>query len=72
MERKREAVYMLVTPDRYELPILITDSAVDLAKAAGVSISCVSHMIRKRERGTLKTRSRYVRVWLDEENEEDM
>lgn len=66
---KKEAVYMLVTPDRYELPLLVADSAVELAKAAGVTISCVSHMIRKRERGTLKTRSQYVRVWVDEEEE---
>lgn len=70
MNSKRKAVYMLVTPDKYELPVLVADSAAELAKAVGVTISSVSHMVRMRERGKLKTRSRYVRVWVDETEED--
>lgn len=59
--KKKQAIYMEVTPDKYELPVKIADSAVELAKLCGVSAnniySSISHAKHRRQK-----RSRFVKV----------
>lgn len=44
-------VYMGVTPDKYELPIAIFDSARELALRFGVSQNCVNSEISRNAKG---------------------
>lgn len=60
-------LYMLVTYDRYEFPIIIADSAEELARKCGVKRNTIYHMIRRQQKGC---KSQYVCVEIDEEEEE--
>lgn len=54
-------LWLQVTPDKYELPVAVADTAEQLAKVAGVQISTVVKCVRLVELGINK-RSIYVRV----------
>lgn len=71
MRRKSEPeyVYMLVTADKYELPMLLASSAAELAKMCGVSKNTVFVEAWRYEQ-RMRERSRYVRVKLEEGDEE--
>ena len=59
----REVIWMAVTPDEYELPVAVADTAAELGKKLGVSkntiYSCISHA---KEHGY---KSIYVKVVID-------
>lgn len=59
---------MEVTRDEYELPVVVADSAHELAKMIGVSFKTIKSVIHKHESGVLKT-SKYVRVKREEREE---
>lgn len=57
---KKKYIYMLVTKDKYELPLAVADSAEELGRILGIPSSRIrTAMSKARERGY---RSRYVRV----------
>lgn len=56
-------VYMLVTQDKYQLPLAVADTARELAQMVGVTESSVIACIRR------GYKSRYVRVYIDLEEE---
>lgn len=58
-------IYMLVTEDKYELPILTATSASELAKLCGVSKNTVITATWRRDNG-ITEKSKYVRVKLEE------
>ena len=61
---KRE-IFMLITTDRYELPVAVADTVKELAFLIGVSENNIrSAMSKAKKRGT---RCRYVRVVVEEE-----
>ena len=60
-------IYMKVTRDIYELPVLIADSAKELAKMDGNKSVNIRTSIRNAEKKGYK--SRYVKVTLDDEEE---
>lgn len=60
-------IFMKVTSDIYELPVLIADSAKELAKMDGNKSVNIRTAIRNAEKKGYK--SRYVKVTLDDEEE---
>ena len=65
----KRVVYMMITKDKYELPMVVADTPRELASICGVSPSSISHQVLRREAGTLKHRSKYVRVIIDDEED---
>lgn len=62
-----ERLYMMVSKDRYELPLAIGESMGELARTVGVSVSVISRCLRNaRLHGA---RSRYVEVELGGEED---
>ena len=68
-EAQPKYLYMMVTKDEYELPMMVEDSPVKLAQCAGVKPGSVRHAIWFRTAKGIKTR--WVRVRVDEDEEED-
>ena len=54
-------LYMVVTSDEYELPLMVCDSARELAEKTGTTKNNVISCIYKQEHGKIKN-SRYRRV----------
>lgn len=60
-------VYMLVSPDQYELPLMVCDTASELERRCGLPHSAVCSCIRKAQlRGY---RCKYVKVQIPEEEQ---
>lgn len=57
-------LWMKVTSDEYELPMIVEDSAYKLAAKLGVWPSCVFHSV-KRPNGS------YKRIEVEDDEEED-
>lgn len=62
-------VYMQVTKDRFELPIVVADSAYELARLCGVNVSTIMHSISTRSKRVVKN-SQYKRVWVSDSDDE--
>lgn len=65
MEKRqaREVVYMLVTQDKYELPLVVADTVAELAKLTGQKRSSVASAISHAKKKGFS--SRYVEVVID-------
>lgn len=48
---RRGILWIAVTSDKYELPLYVTDSCVDLAKWAGIAPCTVISQINKKANG---------------------
>lgn len=59
-------LYIMVTRDKYELPLAVADTAAELASMVGVTTNAVLSGISKTRKGKLK-KSRYIRVEVDNE-----
>ena len=57
-------VYMAVTKDKYELPLAIADTSVELAKLMNTTDAVVRSCVYQEKRGTRK-RSMYKKVQID-------
>ena len=57
-------LYMAVTADKYELPLIVSDKIGDVAKYAGVSKNAVSTVIC-REYPERQGKIKYVKVIVD-------
>ena len=62
-------VYMQVTKDRFELPIVVADSAYELARLCGVNVSTIMHSVSTQSKRVIKN-SQYKRVWVDDLDDE--
>ena len=66
-------LYMAVTPDKYELPMLIAESKADLARMSGAHITTVCNAIngrkRKSEGRKLRKDVRYLFVAVEVEED---
>ena len=58
-------LYLYVTDDRYELPLIVADSVPELSRITGKSINVIHSMISKYNKGKIK-RSRFLSVELEE------
>lgn len=59
-------VYERVTSDKYELPLAVADSEHELADLLGVTVSCVSHELRKFRSGQ---KSVYREIEIEEKEQ---
>lgn len=57
-------LYMMVTQDRYELPLCVTDSVKELAKFSGLSVDTLYQMMSKYKHGRIK-KSRFIAVEVE-------
>ena len=67
-----KAVYMAITPDEYELPLYVSDSAVEMAKWAGISRGALLSMLAPGRKNLKKHRykvskRRIIRVYIEED-----
>ena len=60
-------LWLMVSSDKYELPLAVTDTAAQLGKIAGVRTDTICKMAALAARGELK-RSKYVRVSVEGDN----
>ena len=58
-------VWMKVTKDKYELPLVVADSCKELASMCGVAISTILVSV-KRRRDCPQYNSQYIKVEVDE------
>lgn len=58
-------IWMEVTRDRYEFPVLIADSGAELARLAGTTYGNVLKAAHRKP----KKRSRFVRVEVEEDED---
>lgn len=66
-------LYMAVTPDKYELPMLIAETKAELARMTGMHITTVCNAIngRKRKSESRKLRKDVRCLFVTVEVEED-
>lgn len=62
-------VYMKVTKDRFELPIVVADSAYELARLCGVNVSVILHSVSTQSKRIIKN-SQYKKVWVSDSDDE--
>lgn len=61
-------LWMLVTMDKYELPVYVADSAKELARFVGKKENCIHSAICHAKRRK-SNKCRYVKVNVDDINE---
>ena len=59
-------LWLMVSSDKYELPLAVTNTAAELGKIAGVRTDTICKMAALAAKGELK-RSKYVRVPVEED-----
>lgn len=57
-------LYMAVTADRYELPIIVTQNAIDLARAYGLKGNCIYQCLKQAR--IIKDGVKFVKVEMEE------
>ena len=60
-------LYLLVTTDKYELPLAVADSKEELAQIAGVSVGTISAILSRRKLAKRPGRYKYQVVWVPRE-----
>lgn len=63
---KMTKLYLYVTHDEYELPLVVTDSMRELADWLGVKKTTVESSLSKVRHGVVKD-SRYKEVWVEDD-----
>lgn len=58
-------LFLIVTTDKYRLPVMVCDSIEELAKCAGVAISTAIVGIQRFNQGR---KTKYEVVWIDKED----
>lgn len=66
---KHKYLWLYVTPDKYELPVYVCDTARELAEKRNVSVSTVKTAARTHK---LKGYGNYIKVEVEEDMNEDM
>ena len=63
-------VYVLVSRDQYELPLLVTDTQEEMARILGVRANSIATHIYKHRKGLIK-RSHFLSVKIDDDDDND-
>lgn len=64
-------VYVMVTNDRYELPVYVADSPAEMAEATGCNPKTVYQMVSRYNAGTIK-KSRFISVEIEDYEDENV
>lgn len=62
--KKLTPLWLMVTKDKYQLPLAVADTSVELAKMVGVKPSTIIKSV------THRRKSRYIRIYVDLEEDE--
>lgn len=62
----KKCLYLKVTKDKYELPLMVTEGAQELADHEGVSVNTIYSSVSHYERGDQNSQYRRVRLEEDE------
>ena len=62
--KKLTPLWLMVTKDKYHLPLAVADTSVELAKMVGVKPSTIIKSV------THRRKSRYIRIYVDLEEDE--
>ena len=62
---KRECLWMVVTLDKYELPVAVFDTIKEMAEFSGTKVDTIYQEIAHVKCG-IRKRSKYQRIYLDE------
>jgi len=60
-------VFMEVTPDKYELPVAVADSAYELAALRGVCVTNIFHAVNRSGNYRQAKKSKYIKVWVEDD-----
>ena len=60
---KWRPLFLKVTADKYELPLIVADNPYELAAMAGLDVTTIYHAITKED-------SPYKKIWVEWEEEE--
>lgn len=60
---KKKYLWLMVTKDKYQLPLAVADTAEELGQMVGVSRTTIIKSVTHRKK------SRYIRICIDEEDE---
>lgn len=63
-EKNLKPLYLMVTKDKYELPLAVADTADELGRLVGVDQSTIIKSITHRKN------SKYIRIYVDLEEDE--
>ena len=63
-------LWLYVSDDKYELPLAVADSACNLAKKLGIKTNTIQAAMSRAKRFGYKCR--YIKVVVDESEEEDV
>lgn len=58
-------IYLMVSNDKYQLPLFVADSARELSRMSGVPANTIYSMTSKYKHGKIKS-SRFICVEVDE------
>ena len=64
-------IWMMVTRDKYELPLAIADTSRELAELTGFHKNSIANSVLSYETGSKRSRFRKVRVDRNEDEEQD-
>lgn len=65
---RKRIIWMMVTMDKFELPLVVADTAAELAQKCGTTENCIYSTVSHLDRGDLKTaKFRRVEVDLDDD-----
>ena len=64
MAKRKDHCYMLITTDKYELPLAVADTVQELANILGENKNNIESCISHNRRGVSK-RSKYIKVELE-------
>ena len=64
-EKNLKPLYLLVTKDKYQLPLAVADSANELARILGVNQSTIIKSITHRKN------SQYIRIYVDLQEDDE-
>lgn len=69
METETRSIWMLVSSDRYELPIYVADTPEELSKLCGATVSTIKTSVSKARHGRIR-RCRYVKCEVEADEDD--
>lgn len=64
-------LYLLVTQDKYELPLAVTDTQEELARIAGVTAGTVMSSLSRNKHSKKPRKSKYRVVWVPRDDDKE-
>jgi hypothetical protein len=63
-------IWIAATPDEYELPVYVADSATELARIMGCTLSNISKLLHYQKRGQVPKKYKIIKLTFKEDKDE--